>query len=79
MPESLTRRIYAAKITCGCPASRRNRVRLQIGMVSGFDRNRVRHPVGITVRHHSESSGKIVTAPGDSSTCTTSHDARRSP
>jgi len=56
MPESLTRRIYAAKFTCGCPASRRNRVRLQIGMVSGFDRNRVRHPVGITVRHHSESS-----------------------
>jgi hypothetical protein len=62
MPESLTRKDCAAKITCKCPASRRNRVRLQIGMVSGFDWNRVRHPVGITVRHHSESSA--VAGPG---------------
>jgi hypothetical protein len=36
MPESLTRRDYAAQITRGRPASRRNAVRLQIGMVSGF-------------------------------------------
>jgi hypothetical protein len=28
MPESLTCRDYAANITCGCPASLRNRVRL---------------------------------------------------
>jgi hypothetical protein len=36
MPESLTRRDTLPKITGGRPASRRNGVRLQIGMASGF-------------------------------------------
>jgi len=56
MPESLTRRNYAAHITCGCPASIRNGVRLHVGIVYGFARNRVRLHVGFTVRHQSESA-----------------------
>jgi hypothetical protein len=55
MPESLTRRDYAAQITRGRPASNRNGVRLRLGTPSGFDRCRVRHRVGMTVRIQSES------------------------
>lgn len=36
MPESLTRRVYAGHISCGCPASRRNGVRLRLGTASGI-------------------------------------------
>ena len=56
MPESLTRRDYADHISCACPASNRNGVRLRVGTTSGLARNRVRHHVGITVRHQSEST-----------------------
>src|SRR5262249_8084501 len=69
MPESLTRKDYAAHISRGvsgftserCPASRRNDVRLHFGMLSGFARNRVRHRVGITVRYQSESANPTPT------------------
>src|SRR5262245_8828268 len=70
MPESLTRRDYAAHITCGCPASPRNGVRLHFGMLSGFARNRVRHRVGITVRYQSESANPTPT-PSSIASCTT--------
>ena len=54
MPESLTRRANAADVSGGCPASFRNGVRLRVGTVSGFARNRVRHCLGISVRLQSD-------------------------
>src|SRR6516225_8378846 len=54
MPESLTRRANAADVSGGCPASFRNHVRLRVGTVSGFARNRVRHRLGISVRLQSD-------------------------
>src|SRR6516225_2851213 len=54
MPESLTRRANAADVSGGCPASFRNDVRLRVGTVSGFARNRVRHRLGISVRLQSD-------------------------
>src|SRR5215469_5084507 len=54
MPESLTRRANAADVSGGCPASFRNGVRLRVGTVSGFARNRVRHRLGIPVRLQSD-------------------------
>jgi hypothetical protein len=54
MPESLTRRANAADVSGRCPASFRNHVRLRVGTVSGFARNRVRHRLGISVRLQSD-------------------------
>ena len=73
MPESLTRRDTLPKLPVG--------VRLQIGMVSGFASERrpastgtgVRHRVGLTVRHQSESPHtpltRVLPGPQPTATC----------